>query len=65
MDGAQAGGLYVTDGAVWCVCERAPVWPRRVGGRGARCEALLVRAGGSGSSADLGGSSNDSNEREL
>ena len=49
MDGASAGGRYLTIGVISeCRC---------VGGRGDCDEALGVNAGGTGVSADLGGSS--------
>ena len=54
MDGAQAYDLYSTG------CANAK--HNRVGGRGARGEALGVTLRGTGSSADLGDSSKYSNE---
>ena len=54
MDGAQARGRYTA--------ARAELKPWRVGGRRARVEASSVSSGGTGSSADLGGSSGYSSE---
>jgi len=54
MDGAQARGRYTA--------AEAKLKLRRVGGRRARVEALGVSLGGTGSSADLGGSSEYSSE---
>ncbi len=54
MDGAEACDLYAAVGA--------DAKPRRVGGRGVRAEPRCVSSSGTDSSADLGGSSNYSNE---
>ena len=54
MDGAQARGRYTAAGTKLLF--------RRVGGRRARVEASSVSLGGTGSSADLGGSSINSSE---
>ncbi|GBG93462.1 hypothetical protein CBR_g70882, partial [Chara braunii] len=49
MDGAEARDL--------CSAVAAILTPRRVGGRGACCEAWSVSLGEAGPGADLGGSS--------
>ncbi|GBG78680.1 hypothetical protein CBR_g27903 [Chara braunii] len=54
MDGAEARDL--------CSVVTAIMTPRRVGGRGASCEAWSVSLGEAGPGADLGGSSKYSNE---
>ncbi|GBG93328.1 hypothetical protein CBR_g64772 [Chara braunii] len=54
MDGAEACDL--------CSAVAAILTPRRVGGRGACCEAWSVSLGEAGLGADLGGSSKYSNE---
>ena len=59
MDGAVASSRYPTVGAL---CERYTVRLRRVGGRGGRVEVLGASRRGAAVSADLGGSSNYSNE---